>query len=716
MLRFGILKLWPILLVAALLVLLVTVRTNDRSVSIRNQLREHLRVLRTNQTLVTREVLRTKEGSASTHDTLAIATRECQFRAEQIEQCVVQLGEDERSLLRAELSACLDEIRLLLEHVEQFKTDFAVYRNSIHAVPVLVEQVGLIQESRQDEVFSLCEEFLSLVLLYDHAGKRIGDSLLRSKVAALQEEAKNSDEEVKELVGYIAIHAEKLIEYTPQVDQHISDIMENRSSPHLERMVSICDQQDALAINQGLSQQKTLFVLIGALTTYLAASFWRIQVTANKLNATNSELESRVRDRTRELQNRTDQLEIRTDELELARQIAEESTRAKSTFLANMSHEIRTPMTAILGFADLANSGQLAGDEQKEAIATIQRNGNHLLSIINDILDISKVEAGKLDIELTTLTPLKSLDEVIELFRGRAAEKAVQLELRCEGSIPSAIQTDPTRFRQAIVNLVGNAIKFTDNGRVSLVVSCDPKSEMLTVKVIDTGIGIPEDRLSSIFHAFTQADISTTRKFGGTGLGLTITAKIAELLGGSVEVSSEVGKGTTFVFSVATGRLDGVEFCQVTQERSAAEATPARPAIKENIDGRILLVEDGFDNQQLIKFVLQKAGAEVEIAENGKEGLDAALAAWQNDQAFDVVLMDMQMPVMDGSTATRKLRDAGYPGQVIALTAHAMKGEVDSFLEAGCDGYLSKPIVRDTFLAEVAIRAELSRQQAASSS
>ncbi|MCC9605769.1 CHASE domain-containing protein [Blastopirellula sp. JC732] len=397
-------------------------------------------------------------------------------------------------------------------------------------------------------------------------------------------------------------------------------------------------------------------------------------------------------------------------ELTMAHQEAERASKIKSEFLANMSHEIRTPMTAIIGFSDMLLEEDVPDAEKRKAVSTIQRNGNHLLELINDILDLSKVEAGKFDIELRAMDPAETLRDIQELMSDRARSQENELVFERLGKLPQTIRCDSTRLKQALLNLVGNAIKFTKKGVVKVTAQCDFEREQLIFKVIDSGIGMSPEQLQHVFQPFRQADTSTTRKFGGTGLGLTITKRIAELLGGDITVESELGRGSTFTLGVATGDISQVSVSAPleTQDASKPQVTAAA-SIK--LSGRILLVEDGPDNRKLISFILNKAGADVTIAENGKLGLDAALEAWQAGSPYDVILMDMQMPVMDGYTAAGRLRNAGYVGQIIALTAHAMRGDINKCLDAGCDAYLTKPIERKSFLIEIASRIQMTAMQ-----
>jgi signal transduction histidine kinase/FixJ family two-component response regulator len=392
---------------------------------------------------------------------------------------------------------------------------------------------------------------------------------------------------------------------------------------------------------------------------------------------------------------------------------AEAATRAKSEFLANMSHEIRTPMTAILGYTNIL-LGSTKNPEHLEALNIVRRNSDHLLTVINDILDLSKIEVGKLEVERVACPPLRVVTEVVSLMRVWAAEKKVPLKLEFDGPCPEKILTDHTRLRQVLFNLVGNAIKFTETGEVRIIVrllATNTPQPKICFDVVDTGVGMAADQIDKLFQPFQQADASTTRKFGGTGLGLVISKRLAKLLGGDIIVSSELGKGSTFTVTVDTGPLTGVPLIEHPAE---AVADTVAAAVENNpparLTCRVLLAEDGPDNQRLISLLLKKAGAQVTVVENGKRAMELALATFPGwgrrhgdcAQSFDVILMDMQMPVMDGYEATRRLRAEGYNLPIIALTAHAMEEDMRKCLDAGCDAYLSKPIHREMFLATVA--------------
>jgi PAS domain S-box-containing protein len=384
-------------------------------------------------------------------------------------------------------------------------------------------------------------------------------------------------------------------------------------------------------------------------------------------------------------------------ELEFAKEAADAANRAKSDFLANMSHEIRTPMTAILGYADLLTDPDMSDAERVRHVETVRRNGEHLLTIINDILDVSKIEAGRMAVECIDCDPVRILDEVLGSARVRAVEKGIQVSVVYETPLPRMIRSDPTRIRQIVWNLVSNAMKFTDSGDVTVRVRfLDQPAPFLELDVEDSGIGMTPEEAARLFRPFTQADTSMARRFGGTGLGLTISKRLAQMLGGDLTLQrSAPGEGTCFRV-----RLAATEFAQlaiITADDCEGPAAEASGSATQNavvtLNGaRILVAEDGPDNQRLIGHVLRKAGADLTIVENGQLAVDAVLAAISRQRPFDIVLTDMQMPIMDGYTAAKTLRKIGYRGPIIALTAHAMTGDREKCIDAGCNDYATKPI------------------------
>ncbi|MCZ8112909.1 MAG: ATP-binding protein [Betaproteobacteria bacterium] len=408
------------------------------------------------------------------------------------------------------------------------------------------------------------------------------------------------------------------------------------------------------------------------------------------------------------------ELEEKEIQLRAARDAAQDASRAKSDFLANMSHEIRTPMNAILGFTDiLRRAGPQGAADAQKYLDIIHGSGRHLLELINDILDLSKVEAGRLEVERLPCEVHQVVLDVARIMAVKAQEKGIGLRVCFDGPLPQQALTDPHRLRQVVTNLVGNAIKFTAQGEVRISLRMDPRagSTRMQIDVADSGIGIPADRLESIFEPFVQAEASTTRNYGGTGLGLTISRRFARALGGDVYATSEPGRGSVFHVSIDAGPLEGaqwlsVEALEARREQGAAAAGEQAAWVFPK--RRVLVVDDGRENRELLRVVLGEAGLDMVEAENGAIGLERAA---EHDP--DLVLMDIQMPVMDGVTATRTLRQRGFDKPVIALTAHAMKGFERELEDGGFTAYETKPIDIDRLLARLAGLLGGTRQEAA---
>ena len=389
------------------------------------------------------------------------------------------------------------------------------------------------------------------------------------------------------------------------------------------------------------------------------------------------------------------------EDLRRAKDAAEAATQAKSRFLATVSHEIRTPMTAILGYADLLMDPTTTDASRSEYAAVIRRNGEHLLALINDVLDLSKIEAGRFALDMRRCNVGLLLADVASVVRPRAIQRGVTLSVEYAGAIPETISTDTVRLRQAVLNLAGNAVKFTEKGSVRIVATFLPawrdNGPAVQINVIDTGIGIHKDVLPKLFQPFVQGETLAPNNLSGTGLGLAISRQIAQLLGGDLSVTSEPGKGSNFTLIVPAGDIQEVPMLTQAKEAELNVAEGGAPAAETLKNVRILVAEDGFDNREVIESILRRAGADVVSVENGRLAVDEAEA-----KVFDVILMDMNMPEMDGYAATRMLRERGYRRPILALTANAMADDNARCLEAGCDEHLPKPINRRQLIRTVA--------------
>ncbi len=377
-------------------------------------------------------------------------------------------------------------------------------------------------------------------------------------------------------------------------------------------------------------------------------------------------------------------------ELRAAKQAAEAAMHSKSQFLANMSHEIRTPLTAILGFAEaLRHEGGRSADEQY-CLDAILNNGNHLLEVINDILDLSKIDAGALTIEKSSCELLELIEEVRTMFGPRIAEKALSFTVAHDWPLPRYVTTDALRLKQVLINLLSNAIKFTESGWIEIRVRFDPASKQLHFTVSDSGIGMTDEQMQKLFRPFSQANESINRKYGGTGLGLTISQTLVHALGGEIEASSSHGQGSQFSFFMAPEIAESVEM--LTSMPPFKERSESPFGVLPKLCGEVLFADDALDNRRLVQFLLKKVGIEPVVVEDGKQAIEAAL-----QRSFDLIVLDVQMPNMDGLSTARILRASGVRTPIVALSAGTMSNDVFKAIEAGCSMHLAKPFTSEAF-------------------
>lgn len=396
----------------------------------------------------------------------------------------------------------------------------------------------------------------------------------------------------------------------------------------------------------------------------------------------------------KELNDQNILLESHSQKIKDARDTALSSNRAKTVFLANMSHEIRTPLTAIIGFSKSLLESEQNMQERIGAIKIIHDSGKHLLHIIDEILDLSKIETQSLEVERINVSPVILLNEICPLMRMQAEGKGLEFKVNYQFPIPMTIKTDPTRLKQILLNLTSNAVKFTAQGHIHINVRCAVETETIIFEVADSGIGMSKLQQKKVFTAFAQADSSTTRKYGGTGLGLTLSKQFAKKLGGSLKIRSEEGRGTTMSVTIKAGELRHALFYERDDELPREADSEDMPLRKIYLSGDVLLAEDNPANQKLFELYLRATGANITVVENGAQAVEKAL-----EKRYDLIFMDMQMPVMNGLDAVKELRKHNYQLPIIALTANSTVEDRDMCLNAGCDDFISKPVERNKFIS-----------------
>lgn len=553
-------------------------------------------------------------------------------------------------------------------------------RESIHQRQIILTKMLLM-----DNVFEREESRMSF---YDTSGVFMAE---KNKLIKLP-----INDSEKKLLNKILIDATRS---QPHAHKTIDALIENHTLHDLRDLIlktqfaqkRLYDSLGSLIKLQNENTQK--FVSLSrekyATTLYLSISFGILIFLLAWLIAKITE---------RIITQKNEELVIKNNQLEEVSNQALEATRIKSEFLAVMSHEIRTPLTSIIGFAEALSDDQARKKIDRNSITrTIVKNGEHLLTIINEILDISKIEANRMDFEKNSFSPVELITDVEDVIKNQFKDKGIQLHIEYDFPLPNMICNDALRLKQIILNLCSNALKFTKTGKVSIKIHCDIEKEKIFFNIIDSGIGLTDKEIDKIFDEFTQADSSITRKYGGTGLGLSLSKQFAEKMGGTITVKSLRGIGSQFCVSISTGKID-------SQQLIVGE-----PELPEKIDyikyqydysyhvkGSILIVEDNDANQQLLSILLSDIGAELTFASNGQQAIDKTF-----NKTYDLIFMDMQMPVMGGLEATKILRESGYKKPIVALTANVMKSDYELCIATGCDDFLTKPINKEKLFQAV---------------
>jgi len=461
---------------------------------------------------------------------------------------------------------------------------------------------------------------------------------------------------------------------------HAHCIVPIHHARHTRAILTLCVRENGTVSPEDVAFLENVAAVLAVALARIALEIRLAENVVDKQNAFEREVRAR------------EELEAASLELETARTTAERANESKSSFLANMSHEIRTPMTAILGYTEILEECQPDPDEASEYVKIIRENGYHLLTIINDILDLSKIESGNLEVEWIPIDVRDLVQTTADIIRVRAEANGNRIETSIDPGVPETVYSDPVRLRQIIINLLGNASKFTKDGTIALEVSARENEGLLAIAVRDDGIGMTDEQLARLFRPFVQADESTTRNFGGSGLGLAIAQRLARALGGDIDVTSTPDVGSNFVVTVEN-RVAEAAWDETDETDEATDVTTSSAL-------RVLMVEDNPVNQKLGCRILRNAGYEVATADDGVEGIEDAIAALESPAGpFDVILMDVQMPRLDGLQATRILRDRGYRRPIIALTANAMASDRQECLEAGCDAFAAKPYRKAELIA-----------------
>ena len=657
----------------------------DPDIASDRQAIEKIRRLQYLDTELSLLTMRVRHSLAGSYDPMVRATRAMAHESATLLAAPAGAGRTGGKATQAARQAAVDTLNHKLQLIEDFKSSFAVLRNSISLLSVMAGDLTEVRpRSEQDAEVHHRATILLLAMsrLFMDGGAEQTGSVEHARTALGEKTA--DDPALRAVVDRIMAQADLARHHRDAVDTRVSQLLALPVTDRLAQLGVIYTRQ----LNERDARRHG-FVL-GLISTALILVVIAIEGLRNQ-RQTRVSLEQRVEERTRALAE--------------ANATLTRASRAKTEFLANMSHEIRTPLAAILGFADLLEGDRLKDVERREIARIIRNNGEHLLAILSDILDITKIEAGKLTVEQVPCSPRQIAEEVCTFLRNRAEAKGLLLRLRIDtDDLPRQIESDPTRIRQILVNLIGNAIKFTERGNVTVVLGVERRSgsPWLRFEVRDTGIGISNDAMARIFADFEQADSSTPRRFGGTGLGLAICRRLTSVMGGEITVRSERNKGSTFVLVLP------VEESEITQDLQdtaiiAPRGLPPRRGL------RVLVADDSADIQLLVTRFLADIDAEVAVVSNGRQAVETALTALREERAFDIILMDLHMPELDGADAARALRTAGLDQPIIALTASAYPEDRARCAQAGYSDFMSKPIDREELIQKIATHTGLGR-------
>jgi signal transduction histidine kinase/CheY-like chemotaxis protein len=642
---------------------------------------EDARRLKQLDTSLTLTLLGARHSLFTNYDPIVEATHLLEEETTRVLTPATQTHDRDAAAIDAARARAAEAIRRKVTTMEDFKSSFSVLRNAVAVLSVLAIDLSEFRPASDEEIEISRRATVLLLsvsrLLTDddvvHAGavKRARDALLAGT---------RVPDRLRELASRIVAQSDLAQRHSREVDARITEVLGTPVGKRLDDLVTAYVHR-----NDHIEGWRRMLELGIGLTALIA-----VALTIRGLHGQRRErmsLEHRISERSQDLADANRRLT--------------RANRAKTEFLANMSHEIRTPLAAILGFADLLDDERLEDGERHKIARIIRRNGEHLLTILSNILDIAKIEAGKLTVEKIPCSPREIAEEVCALLRNRADAKGIQLSLRIESpAIPRRIESDPTRIRQILVNLVGNAIKFTEQGSVTLVVGLEMRRDgpALRFEVKDTGVGMTPDELRRVFADFEQGDASTTRRFGGTGLGLglAICSRLTAVLSGEITAQSARQRGSTFKLVLPVSELPQLVEDLERTPVVAPRGVPPRRGL------RVLLADDSSDIRLLIARFLTDIDAEVVVVANGRQAVEQALAGRLEARPFDLILMDLHMPELDGAEAVRALRAEGLEIPMIALTASAYEEDRERCTQAGYSDVLTKPIDRAQLIQRIA--------------